>query len=347
MKLDRLTGVRRWVSAEALFTLLLWALFFIGTAYDDRRDRPHLHFRDVVFALNYFVAVLLINYWLLPRFLYRKRYLGFLLLGMGIFAASIAVEEFVLEPIFFPNTERGQTFQGVWPTISEVGSVLLLFVGFKLAWDNLKKQSQLERLEKEKMESQLQFLRSQLNPHFLFNNLNNLYSYAQENSPKTPGIILQLSAIMRYVLYESQGNFVPLEKELKYLEDFIRLQELQLEGRGAITFAVQGDPYGKVIAPLILIAFVENCFKHSLSTQAENIVIDIRADVRENQLDFRCSNTYSPTTNTSNEYLGKGIGLDNVRKRLELLYPGRHQLETRATETVFYADLQLDLHHAA
>lgn len=108
-------------------------------------------------------------------------------------------------------------------------------------------------------ESRMQFLKSQINPHFLFNNLNNLYAYALENSPKTPKIILELSALLRYMLYDCQADYVPLAKEIKCLNDFINLQELQIENRGTIEFNISGKAENQLVAPLILIVFIENC----------------------------------------------------------------------------------------
>lgn len=332
----------KWVSAEAAFILLLWVLYFTGLAFS--KDRPHIHYRELIFAANYFLAVIIINYWLLPRFFYRKRYFIFLFLSLLVIALAIALKEVLLEPIFLPEHGRGRiSAEGGFRDISEIGPIILLFVGFKLAWDNLRKQSQLEKLEKEKAASELQFLKSQLNPHFLFNNLNNLYSYAQENSPKTPEIILQLSNIMRYMLYESREKYVPLEKELACLQDFIRLQELQMEGRGEAAFSVKGDTAGKMIAPLLLIPFVENSFKHSLSSQARDILIEIKVDIQEGRLYFQCANTYRQTDSAAGRFVAKGIGLDNVRKRLELLYPGRHRLDIRAGGGQYVVELELKL----
>ena len=341
--------LKNWFSKEATVTAFLWILYFIVIAQQkdllsDRTGQPgHLQIRDFVFTLNYFVVVLLINYWLLPRYFYRKKYLEFALYSIAILACAILIEELVMERIYFSDSRRGQGFSPILLTLLDIGPTILFFVGFKLAWDNLKKQSDLEQLEKEKVESQMQFLKSQLNPHFLFNNLNNLYSYAQEKSSKTPEIILQLSAIMRYMLYESKENLVPLDKELKYLEDFIRLQELQMENRGKVGFSVDGETQGKMVAPLILIAFVENCFKHSLSSQSEDIDIDIKAKITDHQLHFSSRNTFSETNNTSDEYLSKGIGMENVQKRLQLQYPGKHELKTRKEDQVYYVDLKLDL----
>lgn len=327
---------------EAVFFFFLWVLYFIGLAYQGD-DRFGIKPSEFVFAVNYLLATLLINYWLLPHFLYRKRYLLFTVLTALVILLAIIVEEFALEPLLLPNTKIAERFLGFFFNLLDIGPVLLLFVGFKLAWDNLHQQSRLEQAEKEKVDSQLQFLKSQLNPHFLFNNLNNLYSYAQENSPKTQEIILQLSAILRYMLYESGEKFVPLEKELKYLEDFIRLQELQMEDRGEVHFVVEGSPYGKRIAPLILITFVENCFKHSLSSQADDIRIDIRAVISNHQLVFHCTNTFSESSSTADEYLNNGIGLGNVRKRLALLYTERHQLATYPKDGLYVVELELQL----
>ena len=342
---------KSWFTKESLFQLGLWILYFIVLMqqkefYNERTGRAEqLGFKDFAFALNYLVVVLLISYWILPKYLYRKKYWQTALFGVLILLAGVLIEEYVMERIFYGNQKRGQTFPGFLPTLWDIGPTILFFVGAKLAWDNLRKQNDLEQLQKEKMESQLQFLKSQLNPHFLFNNLNNLYSYAQEGSAKTGDIILQLSAIMRYMLYESRENFVPLEKELQYLRDFIRLQELQMEDRGTVRFEVTGQTGGRMIAPLVLITFVENCFKHSMSGQAGDIEIDIQAIIEEDQLHFHSRNTFAPEehSTSTNRYLTRGIGLENVRKRLELQYPDRHELLIRREDNFFIVDLHLDL----
>lgn len=333
--------LQKWFSTEAAFNLFLWVLYFLVITFG--KEQAHFHLYEFVFAFTYFLAIVFINYWLMPHFLYRKRYIQFILLSLLVIAVVIALEELVLEQIFFPQSRMASRFPGILFSLAEIGPIILFFVGFKLAWDNLKKQSQLEQSEKEKLESQLQFLKSQLNPHFLFNNLNNLYSYVQEKSPKAPEIVLQLSAIMRYILYESRENFVPLEKDLRYLEDFIRLQELQMESRGEVIFSVEGQTHSKVIAPLILIAFVENCFKHSLSSQSEDIFIRVSAKIEADRLHFQCANTFSETVNSAEKHLLKGIGLENVQKRLTLLYPDKHMLRTFIEDGVYHVDLELDL----
>lgn len=125
-------------------------------------------------------------------------------------------------------------------------------------------------------DSELQFLKSQINPHFLFNNLNNLYSHAIENSPKTPSIIIELSSVLRYMLYDCKENYVSLEKEISHLKNFTELYKLQIEHRGNIQFKTDTFENSKFkIAPLILMVFIENAFKHSTSNQSDNIHITI------------------------------------------------------------------------
>jgi LytS/YehU family sensor histidine kinase len=172
--------------------------------------------------------------------------------------------------------------------------------------------------------------------------LNNLYAYALEQSPKTPEIILELSGLLRYMLYECQEKFVSLSKEVGQLENFINLSQLQLEERGEVKFTTSGQENDFKVAPLLLSVFVENAFKHSLSSVSEDILIDINLDISdEGKLDFLCKNTFSETTN--NESLSKGIGLDNVKKRLEILYPKAHTLEISTTKDLYKVRLSLQL----
>jgi len=323
---------------EILFQLLLMVVLFLASAYD--RHYPSLTFSKVVFFINYVVAALFISYWLLPRFFYKKQYKPFIISLVLTLAAVMLIEEFVLEKIFFPDT-RGSMFMGVIPSLLDVLPVIVILVGFKFAWDAQQKQSELEQLNTAMAESQLQFLKSQINPHFLFNNLNNLYAYALENSPKTPKIILELSSLLRYMLYDCKEHLVLLEKEIQCLRNFIQLQKLQIEDRGDIQFTVSGQANGYFIAPLILVVFIENCFKHSASSQTDDIHIAIDLDIQEDFLVMQCENNFSPNSNTQN--LSKGIGLENVQSRLALLYPNAHQLSIKEEGNLYKVRLELKL----
>ena len=216
-----------------------------------------------------------------------------------------------------------------------------LFVGIKIAWDIQRKNNELELMKVSAQESELRFLRSQINPHFLFNNLNNLYAHALEESPKTPAIILELSSLLRYMLYDSKGQYVDLKKELKYLTDFVHLQELQIENRGKIDYKIRGTSKGLKIAPLILIVFVENCFKHSSSSQSSGIEIEIDIRIVESRLYMYCSNTFSLQKNT--DQLSRGIGMNNVRSRLQMIYPNAYQLSVQQSTGLYEVHLEIDL----
>lgn len=323
---------------EVVFQVLLIIIVFIAVGYE--KHAPEISGSKLAFFSSYTLAALLIGYILLPRYFYTKRYLAFIAGLVLLLTMVILVEELFLEQIFYPAS-RGTSFPGVIHTLLEVLPVILILVGFKFAWDAQYKQTQLEQLNTIVAESRLQFLKSQINPHFLFNNLNNLYSYALENSSKTPTIILELSSLLRYMLYDCKTHVVPLEKELKYLQDFIRLQELQLEGRGRIQFEVEGKTKGEYIAPLILVVFIENSFKHSTASQVKNIEIAVKLEVTNGLLRMHCVNTFSQDSNT--EELTKGIGLENVQSRLDLLYPNAHHLHISQKNNKYLVDLEIEL----
>ncbi len=330
--------LRKLLSSELVFQITLISTVFLATAYDEHTIGDV--WAKLALYTSYVLASLLIGYVLLPKFFYPKRYLAFCLSLVIIISIVMLIEEEVLEKIFYPNS-RGTDFPGVFHTLLEILPPILILVSFKFAWDAQKKQNQLEELNSMIAESRLQFLKSQINPHFLFNNLNNLYSYALADSPKTKHIILELSSLLRYMLYDSQAHLVPLEKEIQCLIDFIQLQEMQIESRGKVEFHIDGKAEDQYITPLILVVFIENCFKHSTSSQAEGIEINIELKLAQGYLELNCSNTYSSNTNT--QELSKGIGLENVRSRLALLYPEAHTLEISASGTLFKVHLEIEL----
>lgn len=326
-------------SKELFFQLILHLLVLLFYSFD--RNKPQIEFYSIVFFLNYALCSFFISYFLLPRFFYTKKYLPFFIYVFLTLLAVILIEEMVLEQIYFPDT-RGKTFHGIFYTMIDILPVSTILVGFKFGWDALNKQQEVEELKAAITDSELQFLKSQINPHFLFNNLNNLYSYAVENSPKTPTIILELSSVLRYMLYECRAEYVSLQKEIEQLEHFTQLYELQIEERGQVRFSTQHIRAGYQIAPLILIVFIENAFKHSQSSQSENIQISIHIKLSdEGRLDFWCENNFQEVTNTTK--VAKGIGLENVRKRLKLLYPDAHELSIQDSDNRYRVHLSLQL----
>ncbi|SHM83835.1 Histidine kinase [Cyclobacterium lianum] len=328
---------------EFIFQVILHTLVF--SFYTIDRHHPDVMYTfetyHFVFFINYAWANLLISYVCLPHLFYAKKYALFTMMTILVVAMVILIEEMVLERWFFPDS-RGTNFPGVIFSLGQVLPILAILSGFKFAWDALLKQRQLDELTAMVKESELAFLKSQINPHFLFNNLNNLYAYAVEGSRKTPEIILELSGVLRYMLYECKEASVPLAKEIDHLRNFTQLYTLQIEDRGEVFFHADIDGNDFRIAPLILNVFVENAFKHSQSGQADKIQIAIHLGLKENGwLHFTCGNNYIPENNNSGR--DKGIGLENVCKRLDLLYPGSHELHIDQTDDKYQVSLSIQL----
>ncbi|MGH1335386.1 MAG: sensor histidine kinase [Aureispira sp.] len=324
---------------EFFFQLVLNGLIFIFYAID--RRHPQIELSEFFFFLNIASVAFIINYFLFPAFFYTKKYYQFVVGLVLVLLGAFFIEEWVLEQIYFPNTVRSRVSSLLF-TVLKMLPVLTIFVGFKFGWDLIEKQRQVEQLQRMVKESELQYLNSQINPHFLFNSLNNLYAHAMEQSPKTPEIILNLSATLRYMLYDCKAKWVPLKKEIEHLENFIGISKLQVEGRGVVHFDYSKWTENYQIAPLILVVFVENAFKHSTASQVKDIVINIDLKItNEGLLRFTCVNTFYPQSNT--EHISGGIGLENVHKRLELLYPYAHELSYNISQNKYHVHLSIQL----
>lgn len=218
---------------ELFFQLILHIIVFLFYSFD--RNDPGITYDQVIFFLIYTIASVIITYYLMPKFLYKKKYGKFFSLATLIFFSVIMIEE-LLETVMFPGTKRASIVPGIYYAFFDILPILAILAGFKFGWDAIGSQQEVEKLRCSVKESELQFLKSQINPHFLFNNLNNLYSYALEGSPKTPEIILEMSGVLRYMLYECKEKFVPLQKEMEQLSNFIKLYKLQIEERGKVNF---------------------------------------------------------------------------------------------------------------
>ncbi|TKD56562.1 sensor histidine kinase [Flavobacterium sp. ASW18X] len=324
---------------EILFQLLLHivVLVFFTYSWSDQAIRPD----RVWFFLMYAIATVIISYVLMPNYLYKKKYLHFFLGVIVFLVILIVIEEKILEPWLYPDTKRANTFPGVFLSLFGVLPIMAILASGKFAWDALQKEERINELQSAVQESELQFLRSQINPHFLFNNLNNLYSYALEGSTKTPEIILEMSGVLRYMLYESKEQYVPLGKEIEQLENFIKLYKLQIEERGAVHFKVTDMTYNFKIAPLILVVFIENAFKHSQAGQSKDIKIEIDVWMKANKLHFRVKNNFEKAT--AEDTVAKGIGLVNVKKRLQLLYPDKHDLKIEEHQSEYFVEVIMEL----
>mgnify|MGYP001942610241 CR=1 FL=1 len=321
-----------------LIEIVLYAVLFCSYSFGETKDP--FEFSNFLFFIVYVIATIVINYAFLPAFFYKKKYLLFLISVLVVGTAAILVEEFVLEQIFYPDT-RGRHFFGFFHSWAEIMPYILIPVGFKALLDLGKKQYQIEQLQKLVQESELQFLKNQINPHFLFNNLNNLYSFAVENSKQVPEIILQLSNVLRYMLYDCREDYVMLNKEIKHIKDLVSLYELQIQERGNVEINISCKENNLNIAPLMLNVFVENAFKHSTSSISNGLYISVDIKQEGQLLYFKCVNNFTSQSNTNS--LGHGIGLENVKNRLDLLYPNEHSLSLKKNEDQFIVELNISL----
>jgi len=193
--------------------------------------------------------------------------------------------------------------------------------------------------QKERLKSELSFLRSQISPHFIFNILNSIVYLIRSKSDLAESVTLKLSDLMRYMLYESENNQIPLEKEILYVENYIELQKVRFEDDVDIRYKLEGNNHGQIIEPMLLIPFVENAFKHGVGMVLEP-TIDIDLKITEKDLYFAVRNKISHEMAEDKDD-SSGIGLKNVQRRLELLYPDSHQLEIRKENDWFIVTLRL------
>jgi len=293
------------------------------------------------------ISIFYINYLLiLPTFLDRKKYLwcGLAILFVVLVFAFIkcGLAYYFYEIIISRTSKNRKWVIGFWEyffyavLVSSFFIFLSTILKFIIDW--FRNEKIRSNLENEKLISELAFLKSQINPHFLFNSLNNIYSLAYQKSDKTPEAVLKLSEIMRYMLYESNENTVKLDDEIRYLENYIELQKLRFKDKTYIKFEKVGDTYNKKITPLVLISFVENAFKHGLATDQEN-PITITLKVTLDKLFFQVINKKS---NQNKDDTG-GIGLQNVKRRLDLLYKGEYRLHIEDNDARYNCELYLDL----
>jgi len=307
---------------------------------------------NIFLVLFYYLNTLV----LIPRLLAKEKWfwyvfsivasLVFFLIVPRQIAALIAEPE-VINPQnrrFIPNP----AFQGTLtrrnrPIADPYNTVLFLLiftVGTCISviqrW--LKTEQNRKETENEKLNTELSFLKSQVNPHFFFNTLNNIYSLAVVRSEKTAPAVMKLSSIMRYILTETQRDLVPLRNEVDFINNFIDLQKVRLTDKVTLHFSAEGDIDNLLIAPLLFIPFVENAFKYGVSTkEASSITITIKTE--GNTILFTAVNHIVPSENNLME--NTGIGINNVKRRLELMYPGKHQLSTTEKDNYYTVHLEI------
>ena len=319
----------RFIDNRLVQNLFIWlCLFFIlmGVVQSDQR----------IVTASYIIALLapsvyVNNLFILPLFTKNKIYfwIGFLF-NTTVFTSISS---------FFLARSLDQEF-GLKMFMNLFG-ILILALTFGSAV-KISRDSFLRRQEEKNAE--LKLLKAQLNPHFLFNTLNNLYGLSVVKSDRLPELMLKLSDLLRYSLYDTREVYTPLEKEIQYLENYISLEKIRLEDQTDITFKKSGNLSNKRIAPMLLIVFVENAFKHlgvSPDTQSQ---VDVSMTIDSDFLTFHCMNTIDHDFTEKSLEKGKsGIGLRNARKRLSMLYPNKHTLQVEQTKEHYKVDLTLHL----
>ena len=288
------------------------------------------------------IAYLNLHYFL-PRLLLKKRYyqyFGAVVLSiLGYLLAQSLFDYYLYGYVIGPmrNSDIVEALSyNFFSTLWYLGLMLAL----KLSIDWYEQQRILQKITVEKLQAEVNFLRSQVNPHFLFNVLNNLYALTLKKSDLAPDVVLKLSEMMEYMLYDSDDSKVLLQKEIGYLNTYLELEKLRLGSHSDISLTVSGDLNGQVIAPLLLLPLVENAMKHGVSKQNGNAWLHGDLQVSKSLVKLNIENS-KPLLN---RHEGKGgIGLDNLRKRLELLYPSRHQLRIEDKGNSFIVDLEIEL----
>jgi two-component system sensor histidine kinase LytS len=276
------------------------------------------------------------NYVLLP--IVRNKPLPVIIVSYALFVAlMIFVTPYVLNAVGVLFRSAFGTWQSVDWTRERIGfsifGVTLTAIFLKFGWDQLLASAAQK-------EAELRHLRQQLNPHFLFNTLNNLYGLAVAKSDRLPGLMLKLGQLLRYSITEADAPTVPLTTELQHISDYIELQRIRLDEQVEVRFEIAGERGDLQIAPLILMVFIENAFKHHDERDDGNfIVIDIRVDNRTLYLQVR--NSFDPTTLRADNV--KAIGIGNARRQLKLLYPGKHILTSRAEGAQYITQLEMQL----
>lgn len=337
--------------------IFIWVIFFTINA-------TQLYFRfgfipnDFYIRTLVLVAIFYVNYSLLvPKLLLNKKIEVYLIISASIIALYLLIlNQFIphTKPPFLEvlqqlqKTELSTGFQfrknngmEVKRTLSSFSLILLFFalstsIRLVAGWYKTEKQKTL--VEAQKINSELSFLKAQLNPHFLFNCLNSIYSLAHKKSDNTPVSIITLSELMRYMIYEASEDLVPLSKEIDYIQNYISLQLLRLKDSSGVRTNIHGDLNHK-IEPLLLISFIENAFKYGTDYMGKTN-IKIRISVEKEQLNLYVFNTAS---NQSIKNENSGVGLENIKNRLHLLYPKTHTLTIKNDKKSYEVNLSIQL----
>jgi two-component system, LytTR family, sensor kinase len=353
-------SVLKKITVQIIIHIAAWACFLLlpFVFYPLPRDREFSFFTE-----RYFTALFIVNnvfiiafyyvntHLIIPKLLDHKKFLSYtlIILALLIFYGLLpriyhGLFGYLQPPPPGPGMRPNQIRNHPLVSSSNIAIFLMVFVfstGIKVINEWLRSEQRNKEIAHEKLQAELSFLKAQINPHFLFNTLNNIYALASDQSEHTAAAVMKLSSIMRYVLTEARNDLVPLEKEILFTSHYIELQKMRLTDKTSIDFTIQGDPLGRQIAPLLLLPFVENAFKYGISTR-EWSPIRILLDIKKDSLYFSISN--QKHLNTSLRMADNtGIGINNTRRRLDLLYADRYTLSIEDKTGEFSVHLNISV----
>ncbi|TMM57288.1 histidine kinase [Maribacter algarum] len=342
---------KRWLQ-HLLFWAGLSCLFTVMAALNTGTIRPHL-ITNLAFLPAQILAAYVFNYYQLPQLLYKKKYLFFglsLLVSIYVFSALGRISivhivepfirtDFVQESITEILSDTGYLFSVYFTSTYICAFIMMLIKAVKTRFEE---KQRVELLQQEKVKNELRFLKGQIQPHFLFNTLNNLYALTLSKSDLAPVVVLKLSDLLDFILYQSNQSSIPISKEIELIQGFIELETLRYGDKITIDFAYNTPDTDIQIPPLLLLPLVENAFKHGVSGSMEKARIKIDLKATSNLLSFEIFNT--KTANVAPKIQeGKGIGTVNLRRQLALAYPDNHTLDIEETKKSYCVRLSVNL----
>lgn len=310
----------------------------------------------LVYMIAHIFLAYALMYFVIPRYLLKQKYwqtacwvmvcfLGTAVISTILSATIITeIRYWILGDIDFSHSLRQRATHQVQKSLMAGlrGAITIggIAASIKLMKHWYVKEQRNLQLQKENAEAQLQLLKAQVHPHFLFNTLNNIYSHTQNTAPIASQLVMGLSDMLRFMLYECNQHQVPLSKELKMIRDYITLEQIRYDDQLDVHVDLPANTENLAIAPLLLLPLVENCFKHGTSHMLEQPWLNLQVTLENNSMYVKLMNGKASEV-AKNNY--KGIGILNVRKRLELLYPGKHELSITDEEEVFIVNLRVVL----
>lgn len=350
--LNKLTEPRNRIWTHVLFWIIYLVFFSLlyGNIHNDhvRGITQFLCTLPATMAATYFTL-----YFLIPKFLDAKRYVGFTLLFVFSAVAFGYFDRLVVHwlwvPVYLPDypydkyplTDLGKAIQQT----TNVYTIVFVAAAIKLVKRNYQNEKLARELSQEKLDAELKFLKAQIHPHFLFNTLNTLYALTLQNSPLSSEVVLRLSNLLDYMLYDCNVPQISLRKEIQQIQNMIELEKFRYGGRLEVTLTQSGNMGNQLISPLLMLPFVENAFKHGVSQDLEEAFINIDIAIKENSLTLRVENSKPPgeETSPSEADYTKGIGLKNVRRRLDLLFDSNYDLQVFDEDDLFMIVLRIPL----